>query len=311
MANGFQMHLPFTEGVSYLSWREQQEIYRREDERENNKSQMPDIPASDLGARAFLAHVRKEVSYWLKLGKVRRRMNHLRMFDRANYPEQNGPSYLNIPASSPVDTPDSVASLTNLQRRLVYQVVRNEFPRQATAISRGFFIQIVPYDEKREEENKSKQVARLQSRVQKETGFRHLFDAIAGQNLSEVDPKIFLPSCTQMYTDNSGVSPLQRHINNFQKKLYDKTRVIAGHNVFTDLVNMYKCFIGPLPESVEVFAQQIHEIFPTIIDTKYMATSNCGSLNPASSLQDVHRALMEEGFPIVGECKCCECQEES
>ncbi|KAK9446833.1 uncharacterized protein V1518DRAFT_126047 [Limtongia smithiae] len=49
---------------------------------------------------------------------------------------------------------------------------------------------------------------------------------------------------------------------------------VVGHNVFVDFVNIYSKFMGTLPSSVTQAASIIHQVFPIIIDTKYVGTMN-------------------------------------
>lgn len=44
--------------------------------------------------------------------------------------------------------------------------------------------------------------------------------------------------------------------------LFHSRKPLVGHNVFTDLINLYSCFIGPLPSTAKEFGQLVHETFP-------------------------------------------------
>ena len=72
-----------------------------------------------------------------------------------------------------------------------------------------------------------------------------------------------------------------------------------GHNCFTDLIYLYAAFIGPLPERVEDFQKQIHEMFPVVLDTKYLFTHNCGNMNPVSSLDSIEEELRTQVYPRI------------
>lgn len=86
-------------------------------------------------------------------------------------------------------------------------------------------------------------------------------------------------------------------------RLKSKKTILVGHNVFIDLIYFYSSFLGQLPNKVEDFEHRIHEIFPTIIDTKYLATQH--SANPAlprSSLDELDEDLTTFiPAPVIGE----------
>ena len=48
---------------------------------------------------------------------------------------------------------------------------------------------------------------------------------------------------------------------------------IVGHNVLIDLLHTFNQFIEPLPNEYKAFKESIHALFPTIYDTKYIASS--------------------------------------
>lgn len=95
------------------------------------------------------------------------------------------------------------------------------------------------------------------------------------------------------------------------KGLFDRLRakrtILVGHNVFIDLIYFYDCFFGKLPHSVNDFEHRIHELFPRIIDTKYLATH--GNDNPAlskSSLEELDDQLSSlTPAPVIGKLMAC------
>lgn len=86
-------------------------------------------------------------------------------------------------------------------------------------------------------------------------------------------------------------------------RLQAKRTVLVGHNVFIDLIYFYACFFGPLPDKAEDFERRMHQLFPRIIDTKYLATHS--SDNPAiskSSLEELDEQLATlTPAPTIGE----------
>ncbi|KAA8907339.1 CAF1 family ribonuclease-domain-containing protein [Sphaerosporella brunnea] len=74
---------------------------------------------------------------------------------------------------------------------------------------------------------------------------------------------------------------------------------VVGHNLFGDLVHLYRTFVGKLPGSVEEFAAAIHGDFPVICDTKYIATCEGGITGMASSLQTLNDTLSALTYPSI------------
>lgn len=71
------------------------------------------------------------------------------------------------------------------------------------------------------------------------------------------------------------------------KKLKEKQHVIVGHNLFTDLCFLYKTFIGTLPAGVGDFQKQVNSLFPTVVDTKFLATYGSDDMNPRVNLKEL------------------------
>lgn len=206
--------------------------------------------------------------------------------------------YLNLPP--PTSTTTLRASnpfpqvINNYQKRLLHQIVRKEYPH-LTSIGRGTFIQLIPYDEKREEGAREDKARLLRERIAQQTGFRWIVEGMVGGDISSIEKMCFLhiPPATNA-VDGGMLSRISKDI---QKKLKARRPALVGHNIFTDLINFYKCFIGDLPECIEDFQELIHELFPLIIDTKYMATYASTSANFPSSLGEINDNLSRREMP--------------
>ena len=183
--------------------------------------------------------------------------------------------------------------MNNFQKRLVHQLVHAEYPGFAT-IGRPGFIQIVAYDKEQEEEQQKARAAVFEGRLKRQIGLRWLVEAMVGGDLASIEPY-------NIEYSKSG-KPRQKHEGLFDR-LQRKKTVLVGHNVFIDLIYFYACFFGQLPERVEDFEHRMHELFPTIIDTKYLATHGTG--NPAisrSSLDELDEELSSlTPAPEIGE----------
>ena len=69
--------------------------------------------------------------------------------------------------------------------------------------------------------------------------------------------------------------------------------------MFLDLIYLYRTFIGQLPDTVKEFAAVVHDLFPIIVDTKYLATHECGDINPMSSLQQLAEQMEHREMPLI------------
>lgn len=283
LEHGFNFDLPFREGVPYLS-RNEAALARKAGLDRLDRSIIPDIQlkVEDVQALGFLTRVRNDINTWLETRKV------------------TSLTFLNIaPVGHDTDNPLTRPELSKFEKRLVHQLLRAEYP-DLRSFSKGSFIQIVPLDQERENATTIHKIRRMQERISRETGFRWLVEAMAGGDLSTIDPKSFAFSATG---ENICVD-MQQITTRFQKtqaRLKQRRTVLVGHNLFTDLICIFGCFLGELPERVEDFQQIIHALFPLIIDTKYLATHNCGDINPSSSLAETEQQLREEQVPAIGQ----------
>jgi len=270
---GFDFSKPFNVGVPYLSRDEAKQARERHENRQK-KDAIADlhIKETDVESIALLQRIRDQVDAWLA--------------------EATGSDYLNIgPVGSDIEIDGQApAELTRYEKRLVHQLVRAEYPNLVTFSKRGF-VQVVHFDAEREARISAGRKADLDERIGRQKGFRWVMEALLGNNIGKLD-------LTLSTTDPNTGDPVFADIHEYRAKfnrahaiLRNRPRVLVGHNCFLDLVYLYKAFIGSLPGTVEEFTTEIHNRWPAIIDTKYMATHNCGDINPASSLEEIARQL--------------------
>ena len=189
--------------------------------------------------------------------------------------------------------------LNNYQKRLVHQIVRAEYPGLVT-LSRSGFIQIVAFDQQREDAVKASKLRIFEEKVMRQVGFRWLVEAMVGGDLGAIDPKVFARSPTgqPIFVD---LAVITRQFNDLQHRLRQNRTVLVGHNLFMDLVNFYRCFFGQLPDRVEDFQSIMNQLFPMIIDTKYIAThDNVNATHARSSLEDLDEELSKLPVPVIG-----------
>ena len=268
--SGFKFDLPITQGVHYLSRKEEQEArttITKHDEKQNEIEDMVLKPEDD----ALVNHIRSAVQQW------------------QSQPVEHQEDYLNIPGE--VEGVPSV--LSKYQMRLTHQVVRKEYPKLKTA-GMKHFIQVTNPNEEQQESEKLHKAQQRERRIADAVGFRWLMEAIFGGNITEMPDSYVghgLPD------DLNGLTP-DEFLDQLQDKLRKKRRILVGHNCFTDLVNLYKCFIGDLPPDVEEFSSVICELLPGVVDTKNLASLGSARWGD-TSLEGVERSITSELLPQI------------
>lgn len=180
----------------------------------------------------------------------------------------------------------------------MHQLVRAEHPDLVT-ISRAGFIQIVKFDEKREDGIKKQKMEAFKEKVARQVGLRWVVEGMCGGSLENINPIMFAKGIEgkPVWID---LQELRRAHEEVKASLREKRAILVGHNLFMDLINFYKCFFGQLPDTVEDFQATIHELFPLVIDTKYMATHNNSNLNARSGLEELDADLHNMPVPSIG-----------
>ncbi|KXT11067.1 hypothetical protein AC579_8543 [Pseudocercospora musae] len=284
MSVGFDMNKPFRDGVPYLSRSEARQA-RESFEKRQKRGNIADIHVkpTEIETLAFMHRVRREVQAWVDSKNVAT------------------PEYLNIaPAGADADALVNAESpeMPRLEKRLVHQLVRAEFPELVT-LGRRNFVQIVKFDQEREHRIAVERRERFEAQIDRQKGFRWIIEAMHGSNIATLD----LMECAKDAITGEPIfadmDTLKANFFRAQNLLRGCPRVIVGHNCFLDMVYIYHTFIGPLPDTVGEFQQKLHELWPMLIDTKYMSTHNCGDIPPMSSLEQIADQLKHLETPVV------------
>ena len=277
--NGFDFDLPYTQGVPYLSRKDEHDIRAAWLARDLEKATLSDMPIKEADA-VLIDHIRSSVKQWQE------------------EPASTRESHLNIPNTSEGGEHYASASqiLNRYQIRLVHQIVRNEYPKLKTT-GKGHFIQITPFDDKRDL-NERLQQARYRDRdISRAVEFRWLIEAISGGDITKMPLEYFTNAfSTDVKPPDGEDRALKTFIDGLQQRLSSRRRILIGHNCFTDLVYLYSCFVGQLPEKVEEFQDAIRELFPAVVDTKFIASFGTGW--HSTSLQDVELELNTDGTGV-------------
>ncbi|GAM87239.1 hypothetical protein ANO11243_052610 [Dothideomycetidae sp. 11243] len=187
--------------------------------------------------------------------------------------------------------------LSKYEKFLVHQIIRQDYPQLITIPRRGA-IQVSALDEAREAAIVKSKMRDIQGRIYRQIGFRWVIEALAGQSLRHIDLATF--TTDPQTGDTMPISfDVKSRFQRCQALLEGRPRPIIGHNMFLDLVYLYKTFIGLLPDKVADFAAKLHELFPVIVDTKYLATHKCGDINPMSSLQQLAEKMDRQKTPLI------------
>ena len=279
LQHGFRFDMPYTHGIPYLSRKDEDVIRASWSTRDAEKAAQADLEIKQEDM-ALIRHLRDSISAWQAT------------------PSEQQENYLNIPNRIEGVISDSSIPehLNRTQIRLMHQTVRTEYPKLKTA-GKGHFIQITIPTEEKQASEKTLQNCYRQRDLQRSIEFRWLIDAIAGHDITKMPDDYFLSAIPNDIKPHEDETPFISFVNGLQRKLRNRRRVIVGHNCFVDLVYLYSCFIGDLPENVEAFQEIIHQEFSAIIDTKFLASFDRNDYN--TSLDDLERELRVEKTPLI------------
>ncbi|KAK0647316.1 Uncharacterized protein DIS24_g7816 [Lasiodiplodia hormozganensis] len=277
---GFKMDLPMTKGVPYLSREEAKETMKLTHKRWD-KSTIADVQLKEdeVQSLEFVNKVRTAIDTWKETGKP-------------------FPDLLNIVSTNPVGVQPTYPELGNFEKRLVHQLVRAEYPDLIT-VSKPQSIQIKPFDEEREKGFLKRRKNNLDRQIERQTGFRWIIEALCGGELN-INPELFARDVDTGAAKSANMMHLKARFDRARLTLQRRRPVLVGHNLFTDILYLYRTFIGPLPLTLEKCRGKLHKLFPLVVDTKYVATHNCGDINPRSSLEEIHHKLRDQDKPTIG-----------
>ncbi|XP_008562314.1 PREDICTED: poly(A)-specific ribonuclease PARN-like domain-containing protein 1, partial [Galeopterus variegatus] len=100
----------------------------------------------------------------------------------------------------------------------------------------------------------------------------------------------------------------------FFQMLVKAQKPLVGHNMMMDLLHLHEKFFRPLPESYDQFKQNIHNLFPVLIDTKNVTKDIWKELNfpRVSNLSEVYKVLNSDlnptknSGPVIIHARKCE-----
>lgn len=276
--NGFDLGLPFSKGVQYLSREEAARAKQMAYDRLDKKNAIEDLQLKDedVDSLDFVRRAREAITKW-KASSV----HSLDITTHTGLPEQ-----------------PLIPAISRFEKRLVHQLVRAEFP-DLVSIGRSECIRIIDFDPLREADNTRRLKNRVKEQIAKQTGFRWVFEALAKGDIQQADP-FHYPQGTSGYIIAADTHDVKDRFDRTFERLKKHQPVLVGHNMFTDLVYFYRTFVGELPDTLDDFCRELHKLFPKIVDTKYLATHAEGDLNASPTLQEIAERLEKQSLPDIG-----------
>ncbi|KAJ5611140.1 hypothetical protein N7510_007859 [Penicillium lagena] len=281
LANGFSIDIQCKYGVPYLSREEEKEAIAKATERLTRQTtgKSLNIKESDHESLEFVQAVRQVLTSWLAEG-------------------ENHNAWVNIPPPTG-SLPGMPKILSKMHKMLVHHLIESEYPTLA-ARSHSSFMTIEPLHPERDKKAQEARLERNKARIQQCVGFRWIVEALVGGNLTGIEDGAFkrtmdTKAVRPRYTPDTPKELSMR----VKQRLMEHRPILVGHNIFTDLVYFCRCFFGPLPDTVGEFQIMVHDLFPVIVDTKYLATHDCGSVNPPSSLVEINQDLSHIWNPVI------------
>ncbi|KAI1631087.1 ribonuclease H-like domain-containing protein [Biscogniauxia mediterranea] len=208
------------------------------------------------------------------------------------------------PALEPILIASSYGDKPNhLQIRMIDQLIREDFPefiaKKATeGTSEYILVRRTKASDKVQAEAQGR--ADLEE-VDRLAGLRLIFEALTGGSFAR-------HAHHQAITSEGGelvTQPCRSCNGNFdfdecEAALKKKRPILVGHNMLYDLVFIYNTFFGVLPDSVDDFLLRAHELFPRLVDTKYMHTrGHHHMMHSHMSLEELQQLYGGEQFPYV------------
>ncbi|RMZ67934.1 caf1 family ribonuclease [Pyrenophora seminiperda CCB06] len=275
--NGFDLGAPFAKGVQYLSREEAERAKQMAWDRLENKNPVPDLQLKkeDVESLDFMRRIRKAIKAW----------------------KTSTSSSLDVTTHTGLPDKPVTPVITRFEKRLVHQLVRAEFPELVT-MGRSECVRIINLDPVRETDNMNRIKTRVKESILRQTGFRWIFEALVRDGQVDRADLLYVARTTGMPTTGDMYNIRDRY-DRAVERLKTRQPVLVGHNMFTDIVYLYRTFVGELPDTLQGFQDAIHDLFPKIIDTKYLATHAEGDLNASPTLEEIATRLNNQPLPHI------------
>lgn len=112
-------------------------------------------------------------------------------------------------------------------------------------------------------------------------------------SITRSNPEAKRQRSDDILTEAAGFSKILQIVSKCKKPL-------VGHNLFLDIMHVVGQFLTGHPETYDEFKEAVHDMFPALYDTKYIAsTLALRKLITSSTLEDLNETLSHEPFKPV------------
>ncbi|EGO58277.1 hypothetical protein NEUTE1DRAFT_82678 [Neurospora tetrasperma FGSC 2508] len=139
----------------------------------------------------------------------------------------------------------------------------------------------------------------------RQSGFLYVVEALLGGHFAnDIEPELCLAYLLVVDRDSRSqlVSAFRDRLRAAENRNRLRRPILLIHSQLDMLCHFYSTFLGPLPETLDGFTKEIHDIFPRIVDSRILYPLN----NYPSHSFDRHKtsiefisAAEEEGGPVV------------
>ncbi|KAI1772425.1 CAF1-domain-containing protein [Hypoxylon cercidicola] len=194
--------------------------------------------------------------------------------------------------------------LNGLQIRMIHQIIREEYPTcTAKRIPTGKMtgnMSITSVTTATQVEAESRRQLNVDE-TKRLSGLQILLEALSGGSFADRIDQEWVYHSNAVPTDADSWNEFNQNFNFHQceANLKKNQPILIGHNIFQDLAYIHQTFFEPLPPKVDGFLTTIHQLFPRIVDTKYMHTRGRNMMEPDKPLKELRDFFAKKKLPAI------------
>uniref|UniRef100_A0A1D5RIF1 Poly(A)-specific ribonuclease PARN n=1 Tax=Macaca mulatta TaxID=9544 RepID=A0A1D5RIF1_MACMU len=202
---------------------------------------------------------------------------------------------------------------TGFQRKLIYQTLSWKYPKgihveTLETEKKERYIVISKVDEEERKRREQQKHAKEQEELNDAVGFSRVIHAIANSACKHRGAVGEAPHCLHSGI-NRGLQSLVKEEGWLKRTSLAQGKLVIGHNMLLDVMHTVHQFYCPLPADLSEFKEMTTCVFPRLLDTKLMAsTQPFKDIINNTSLAELEKRLKEipfsppkvesaEGFP--------------